>query len=107
MPNQYTNGKKLCRREQIFNFVFDNPQCNARNVADAIGMEISLVNMHLYRMQLQGRLHGDRVRGAKYIRWSVVDDNSGEAETPVQVVRQWWSGECKRDPLVAALFGPA
>lgn len=106
MPNQYTNREGLGQKQIVLEFVQAHPQCTTADILASVkfGNSASIGN-YLTKLANAGHVYCVKLPGHKLLKWSAVEKDEDDA--PVRVVRQWWSGECQRDVLVAALFGPA
>ena len=106
-----TNIKPVPRRQRILEFVRKNPGCYTRDVADAFGLGSRHIGSELDQLARGGAVICEREEGGRRFLWTatgrVPTYALGRCEVPSRPVIKSWPLHLVRDPLTAALFGPA
>lgn len=102
---------------RIAQYIGEQGQASAAQLSALLGLDAGTMSRYLRHMCGMGRIHlaqrhctePGRQRPALYALGEQDEDIDGWAELPPQVRRttSWPRGAARRDPLVAALFGPA
>lgn len=102
---------------RIAQYIREQGQASAAQLSALLGLDAGTMSRYLRHMCGMGQIHlaqrhctePGRQRPALYALGEPDDEVDGWAELPPQVRRTacWPRGAARRDPLVAALFGPA
>lgn len=102
---------------RIAHYIGEHGQASAAQLSALLGLDAGTMSRYLRHMCGIGQIHlaqrhctePGRQRPALYAPGEQDEDADGWAELPPQVRRtaSWPRGAVSRDPLVAALFGPA
>ena len=102
---------------RIAQYIGEHGQASAAQLSALLGLDAGTMSRYLRHMCGIGQIHlaqrhctePGRQRPALYAPGEQDEDADGWAELPPQVRRtaSWARGTASRDPLVAALFGPA
>ncbi|CAM3226528.1 FeoC-like transcriptional regulator [Janthinobacterium lividum] len=102
---------------RIAQYIREQGQASAAQLSALLGLDAGTMSRYLRHMCGMGQIHlaqrhctePGRQRPALYALGEQDDEVDGWAELPPQVRRtaSWARGTAHRDPLVAALFGPA
>jgi hypothetical protein len=102
---------------RIAQYIREQGQASAAQLSALLGLDAGTMSRYLRHMCGMGQIHlaqrhctePGRQQPALYALGEQDDEVDGWAELPPQVRRtaSWARGTASRDPLVAALFGPA
>lgn len=102
---------------RIAQYIREQGQASAAQLSALLGLDAGTMSRYLRHMCGMGQIHlaqrhctePGRQRPALYALGEPDEEVDGWAELPPQVRRSacWPRGAARRDPLVAALFGPA
>ena len=102
---------------RIAQYIAEQGQASAAQLSALLGLDAGTMSRYLRHMCGSGAIHlaqrhctePGRQRPALYASGEQDDEVDGWAELPPQVrsTASWPRGAASRDPLVAALFGPA
>ena len=102
---------------RIAQYIGEQGQASAAQLSALLGLDAGTMSRYLRHMCGLGQIHlaqrhctePGRQRPALYALGAQDEDIDGWSELPPQVCRtsSWPRGAARRDPLVAALFGPA
>lgn len=81
--------KPLSMKDQILNFITDNPKCTVRQIHEALGFDLVNVNMVVHRARRNGVLCSTPVEGTRFVQWTTATDVDGDFEPRRIVVQQW------------------
>lgn len=108
MPNQHSKPGYMGNKEKILEWLKEHPQSTAKQVMEAgVTSDPRHINMHLVRLYNAGLAISEKKEGQRGLVWSALEEDAVDIAPVVRVVKQQWFGCPGRDPLVAALFGPA
>lgn len=110
MPRKYAHkdGRKS-QRDQIIDFVRDNPHCNMRAVMEKFDLSAEASCGALLRLKRDGVLKSCKPPGVPLQTWSIINHGEpGEVDTnpPRRVFASEWKGH-ERDDMLTAFFGKA
>ncbi|MGK5014726.1 winged helix-turn-helix domain-containing protein [Janthinobacterium sp. HLS12-2] len=114
---QARSKKSQLHIARIVQYIQEQGQASAAQLSALLGLDAGTMSRYLRYMCGMGQIHlarrhctePGRQRPALYALGEQDEDVDGWAELPPQVRRTacWPGGAASRDPLVAALFGPA
>ena len=107
MANRHTPDN---RRGRILQYLCDNPGSTPDNVAAGMKMDRRLIVSELCQLERTGCATRDRVEGTRICFWHATGralGMGGRIDVARRVVVSKWKPHLVRDPLVAALYGPA
>ena len=109
-----SKGETACIRDGIVGYLGEHHVATAQTLAAQFGLTSDQLRGHLAKLRAQGRVRSidcgpSSAGGQRCLLWELFSDDEGptDDERPVR-----WAGAARfdnawRDPLVAALFGPA
>ena len=114
---QGRSRKSLLHIARIAQYIGEQGQASAAQLSALLGLDAGTMSRYLRHMCGLGQIHlaqrhctePGRHRPALYALGEQDEEVDGWSELPPQVCRtsSWPRGTAHRDPLVAALFGPA
>lgn len=107
MSNRHTPNN---RRSRILQYLCDNPGSTPDTIAAGMGIDRRLIVNELAQLARTGCATRDHVEGTKIVFWHATGralGMGGRIDVARRVVVRKWPLHLVRDPLTAALFGPA
>lgn len=106
-----TNINPVPRRQRILAYVRENPGCYTRDVAEAFGLPSRHIGSELDQLARGGAVVCEREEGGRRFLWTATGKAPSYAQprcdAPIRAILTTWPLHLVRDPLTAALFGPA
>lgn len=88
--------KPLSMKDDILNFITDNPRCSVRQIHEALGYDLINVNMVVHRARRNGILQSLPIAGTRLVQWILATEVDGDFE-PRRIIAKEWTGHARDD----------
>lgn len=102
-----TMNKPPNETQKILAFVLANPLCTTREIAERMDLAHTFAAEALHRLARQGKVVREQANGVPPNFWRGANEDDVDGVPVRRRAVTTWKPHHHRDPLVAAMFGPA